>query len=1093
MASTATTGRIFALSVAINAYDPDRGGMSPLYGCINDIDAFAAWLRRRVPAARLSHQRLVDAEATRAAVGDAFRSHLGQARRGDVAVFYFAGHGRRSRQAVEFDPFDRDGHEEGLVLWDSSQDANAFDLADKELALLVDDAAAQGADVVLIIDCCHSGTLTRDADGLAGFQVRSAPERSGGGGKYFRGLKDYADGRYLEMQQAGRLTVPAPRHMLLAAAERRQLAKEREGQGVFTASLLHALEATGGASTYAELFQKVRAAVRDRVAEQDPQFEALNGFDGWSGFLGATVATRPARFELAFRDDAWRLAAGAVHGIANSPDAFTIVAVFDGDTEVGTGRVVRVGAQKSVVEPGVHLAKDRAYTAVLRSLPDGGMTVACDLPPDLQSSLEDALDRDPGGVVLAAPGAAAAQRVHVMGEAVAISDTTSGLRLWAVDRAPGWATMLAAALRRIAAWTRLSALATPKRGSRVRELDPSKFEAQLLRTTPEGDRTPLPDDNRFSVRWDAGKDRWERVRLGMQLRHQLGQTVHAALFLFNDDFSITCLDNRELLAGAEWTFGWGADGRKCRFGPEAWQRQTVMRLKLVVSTEPLDDFLFAQDAVTMPPGSAPLSPSRGAVGDDDDEVTPARSDWFVKDFVLQIVGEQAQIGPQAVELADGALRIEAHPQVTGLAALVDPEPATRGASGDAPVRALARAGIRLADFGAGTRGASAGGTSGVLDLSALVGTGALVDQPLVITARPALASDEVLVPFVYDGEDLLPVPDMTTEADGGCTLRLRRLPPANQRSLGGALKLYFFKTVLASPAADRLRWIEFDGNEPRFGSQGLQSRTAQAKRVLLLVHGLWGDTRTLAEGVAATELWRNFDLVLAWDYENLNTPLESVADDLKSALMAAGFGPEDGRHLSVLAHNMGGLVIRSLVEQKGGAAFIDHVVMCGTPSGGSPVGLFDSARRMVTWGIGLAGPGLKAVLPWVGTLLLVLDQSKKLTVALDQLNPASDFLKGLARADDPRTRYTLLAGSLAACETAGDPLPRRLAMKLGQSAAIGLLFGDEPHDGFSALPSVTAVPSARQPAPTVVGPLACHNFSYFSAPAALAALKSVEW
>jgi hypothetical protein len=334
---------------------------------------------------------------------------------------------------------------------------------------------------------------------------------------------------------------------------------------------------------------------------------------------------------------------------------------------------------------------------------------------------------------------------------------------------------------------------------------------------------------------------------------------------------------------------------------------------------------------------------------------------------------------------------------------------------------------------------------------------------------------------------------MTTEADGGCTLRLRRLPPANQRSLGGALKLYFFKTVLASPAADRLRWIEFDGNEPRFGSQGLQARAAEAKRVLLLVHGLWGDTRTLAEGVAATELWRNFDLVLAWDYENLNTPLESVADDLKSALMAAGFGPEDGRHLSVLAHNMGGLVIRSLVEQKGGAAFIDHVVMCGTPSGGSPVGLFDSARRMVTWGIGLAGPGLKAVLPWVGTLLLVLDQSKKLTVALDQLNPASDFLKGLARADDPRTRYTLLAGSLAACEAAGDPLPRRLAMKLGQSAAIGLLFGDEPHDGFSALPSVTSVPSARQPAPTVVGPLACHNFSYFSAPAALAALQSVEW
>jgi hypothetical protein len=914
MASTSEAGRVFALSVAINAYDPERGGMSPLHGCINDIDAFAGWLRRSVATERLSHVRLVDAEATRAAVGDAFRSHLGQARRGDVAVFHFAGHGRRARQAVEFDPFDRDGHEEGLVLWDSSQDANAFDLADKELALLVDDAAAQGADVVLIIDCCHSGTLTRDADGLAGFQVRSAPERSGGGGKYFRGLKDYADGRYLEMQQAGRLTVPAPRHMLLAAAERRQLAKEREGQGVFTASLLHALEATGGASTYAELFQKVRAAVRDRVAEQDPQFEALNGFDGWSGFLGAAVATRPARFELAFRDDAWRLAAGAVHGIANSPDASTIVAVFDGDTEVGTGRVVRVGAQKSVVEPGVRLAKDRAYSAVLRSLPDGGLAVACDLPPELRASLEEALERDPGGVVLAAPGAAAAQRVHVMGEAVAISDTTSGSRLWAVVAERGWWTMTAGALRRIAAWTRLSALATPRRGARIRQLDPAKFEAQLLRTTPEGERTPLPDDNRFSVGWNADKERWETVRLGMQLRNRLGQSVYTALFLFNDDFGIACLDNRELPPGEDWTFGWGADGLKCRFGPDAWQQQTTMRLKLIVSTEPLDDFLLVQDALALPPDAPPAVPTRGGVSDDDDEITPVREDWFVKDFVLSIVGAQARLGPRAVELADGALRIEPHPRLTGIAALVGPAAASRGAdAGDAPVRSLARGGVSLADFGGtapGTRSAT-GGAGGVLDLSALAGTEGLADEPLVITARPPLAPDEVLMPFIYDGEDLIPVPDMTMQEGGGCTLRIRHLPPTGERSVLGALKLYFFKTVLKTGTADRLRWVDCSGAEPRYGSDGIASRVTAAKRVLLIVHGLWGDTSPIAEGLIVSGLASQFDLVLAWDYENLNTPLGDVAESLKSSLMMAGFGTDDGRHLTLLTHCMGGSPVRS--------------------------------------------------------------------------------------------------------------------------------------------------------------------------------------
>jgi hypothetical protein len=1091
MTNEAVGGRIFALSVAINGYER----LAPLSGCINDVDAFTDWLRGRIPKDALSHKRLVDAEATRAAVSDAFRAHLGQARRGDVAVFHFAGHGRRSTQATEFNVFDPDGHEEGLVLWDSEKTDEGFDLADKELVLLVDDVAATGADVVLLIDCCHSGTLTRDAGSLAGYAVRSAPERSGESKKkYFRGLKDYADGRYLEMQKAGRFTVPAPRHMLLAAAERRQLAKERNGHGAFTSALLRALEASGGALSYAELFQKVRVAVRDRVADQDPQFEAISGFDGWSGFLGLGGAAQPARFELVFRDDAWRLAAGAVHGVSNTPDSSTVVTIFEGDEPIGTARVVRVSAQKSVVDPGARLNKDRVYSASLRSLPVGAMAVACDLPLDLSTLLEQALEDDAGGVVLAAPGSATAQRVHLQDGAVTISDATTGSRLWAVVAERGWWTMTAGALRRIAAWTRLSALATPRRGARIRQLDPAKFEAQLLRTTPEGERTPLPDDNRFSVSWNADKERWETVRLGMQLRNRLGQSVYTALFLFNDDFGIACLDNRELPPGEDWTFGWGADGRKCRFGPYAWQQQTTMRLKLIVSTEPLDDFLLVQDALALPPDAPPAVPTRGGVTDDDDEITPVREDWFVKDFVLSIVGAQARLGPQAVQLADGALRIEPHPRLTGIAALVGPAAASRGAdAGDAPVRSLARGGVSLADFGgtaAGTRSAT-GGAGGVLDLSALAGTEGLADEPLVITARPPLAPDEVLMPFIYDGEDLIPVPDMTMQEGGGCTLRIRHLPPTGERSVLGALKLYFFKTVLKTGTADRLRWVDCSGAEPRYGSDGIASRVAAAKRVLLIVHGLWGDTSPIAEGLIVSGLASQFDLVLAWDYENLNTPLGDVAESLKSSLMMAGFGADDGRHLTLLTHCMGGLVARSLVEQSDGAVFIDHVVMCGTPNGGSPAGRIDTVRSTISWLTGLAGPKLATLFPWVAAILVVLDRSKTLTVTLEQLSPGGELVKSLGRAADPNIRYTVIAGDIAACEAAGDPLPRRLAMKLGQSAALGLLFGDEPHDAFASVPSMSAVPSARQPSRTVIGPVACHHLSYFSSPAGLAALKAI--
>ena len=70
MTSETASGRIFALSVAINRYER----LAPLSGCINDVDAFADWLRGRIPKDALSHKRLVDAEATRAAVSDAFRA-----------------------------------------------------------------------------------------------------------------------------------------------------------------------------------------------------------------------------------------------------------------------------------------------------------------------------------------------------------------------------------------------------------------------------------------------------------------------------------------------------------------------------------------------------------------------------------------------------------------------------------------------------------------------------------------------------------------------------------------------------------------------------------------------------------------------------------------------------------------------------------------------------------------------------------------------------------------------------------------------------------------------------------------------------------
>ncbi|MEZ5218227.1 MAG: caspase family protein [Ilumatobacteraceae bacterium] len=81
--------KVHALLVGIDAYaEPVR----PLGGCRNDVRYLEEYLRARLGDA-LVLRTLVDERATRAAVIDSFRSHLGQASSGDVALFAYSGHG----------------------------------------------------------------------------------------------------------------------------------------------------------------------------------------------------------------------------------------------------------------------------------------------------------------------------------------------------------------------------------------------------------------------------------------------------------------------------------------------------------------------------------------------------------------------------------------------------------------------------------------------------------------------------------------------------------------------------------------------------------------------------------------------------------------------------------------------------------------------------------------------------------------------------------------------------------------------------------------------------------------------------------------
>ena len=394
------SNKVHALLVGINDYVPP---VRPLTGCVNDVDRWHAWLKAEV-GPRLAVEVLKNGEATRANVLRCFRSHLGRAEAGDVVLFQYCGHGAQSASAPAFREFYPDGRDEGLVLFDSRAEGG-HDLADKELALLIGELAAKDVHVAFVLDSCHSGSGTRSVDAFAGLESRLTLGAAGE-----RELESYLDGAYTRRLAKGQSLRTAPgRHMLLAACNRTQEAKESRvtHSGIFSTTMMEVLESSGGAISYADLFTRCRALVRKRAVDQDPQFEPIGHFDAWSGFLGGAGGQRALRHSVFFDGKAWKIDAGAIHGLGDETDRAIGVELYDEvdpSRSVGSAHTVEVGAQQSVLELDLATAPspDTRFRAAITSLPAPPLLVYCSADAALRQQWQQTLDG--AGAPLAASG-----------------------------------------------------------------------------------------------------------------------------------------------------------------------------------------------------------------------------------------------------------------------------------------------------------------------------------------------------------------------------------------------------------------------------------------------------------------------------------------------------------------------------------------------------------------------------------------------------------------------------------------------------------------------------------------------------------------
>ncbi len=373
--------RVHALLVGIDVY---RRPELSLEGCVNDVRLAAGLLRGRIAEDDLAIRTLCDEQATRAEIIRLFRSHLGAAGSGDIALFWFSGHGSTGPLPEEIWYTENSAMCQTTVCHDSRD--GVPDLYDKELAVLVQEVLATGARMVTINDSCHSRSAMRGEPSTS-LRVRLAPAADTP-----PTLRDLLPELARPADDPTRPPIggPAPGHVALSACDEWEVAHEilsADGvHGAFTAALGQAVTGLGTDATYRQVLGDARCRVEGRFRRQRPTLEALGDLVD-EVFLGGALRPRAARIALRHIEHCWEVDAGAMHGLV--VDAQLAVHAVQPRQEV---RVIEVHTTHSVVEPvGWRPDREHRYEMVMVEMPLPPVAVSIQADPETTGRLTKAV------------------------------------------------------------------------------------------------------------------------------------------------------------------------------------------------------------------------------------------------------------------------------------------------------------------------------------------------------------------------------------------------------------------------------------------------------------------------------------------------------------------------------------------------------------------------------------------------------------------------------------------------------------------------------------------------------------------------------
>jgi Caspase domain len=1107
---------IHAILIGINEYP-----RSPLKGCINDVNNIKTTLNAFCNAKgyQFNEILLTNASATRQNIIDAYQKFQ-VAQAGDTCLVYFSGHGYR----IAANPsvwVDGDSFHEAIYTFDADIPGGRG-FVNKELAYLMwkNTQHLQNVHLVEIFDCCHAGGITRDiADGVA---VRTIPsEITPLPQSEYLGVTEYFNNN-------GRLAAPVAHRIQLAASTGKETSKELKFQengswvnrGVFTTALCALLKEENFTTSYKDLLAKANIRVKNLIkdirethGDQSPQLDAERVEGETQVFTGKGM-TASDSFIVGFSeaDNVWQMQGGAIQSVA--PNA-TIRIVETSETF----QLMDVGQNTSKVLLSQKHDRNKQYHAeIIASL--NNRIIAAFSPQvadNERNTFSNALEQHYANL-----GAMprffekiedtnyAQFLIHCEnGEYYLTTKSDIHTPLFLRGEADG---TFFESMEKVGKWfivkglenktTRLKDTDVTIELSSYSEVD--KYQRGVSQRWAKGNITEF--------HYDSINNTPSKPALGLSLKNNTGQALWVSIVWLSADFSIT---NKTLPTGKEQVaasnlvrISNGGNDKISIEIPKNLRNKGVLEvteyLKVFVSTDELNTDTYNQSALEMDAARAKGMASNEPETEDPSNVVAP--DWRTYNVEIRIKM------PNTTSRLAGGMEGEIANH-----AIVAPEGFSADISAGAVLDGQRSIGVSIASEKLIeaelqpyflSRGMATGASQSTLSFKNVSNPEAVsLENSIKLSLPNANNKEEMVLAMAYDAESGLYYPTGFQNENGQLEIHTLPEPTADgQRSLGGAVVMFlqkvalpitsifgnaktdddFYKLRIAKIPNDLSQDTEYEADKSK-----IKVEIAKAKKIIIFIHGIIGDTTDQVKAIKRMNTKFDYDLVLAFDYESLDNPIQETAEKLKMQLASIGLSEGHGKELHFVVHSMGGLVSRWFIEQLGGDKIVTQLIMVGTPNNGSEI---SNVTSYVTMGVVAAVNFACSYFGAPEKLRAALSFGAKhgttrMLYTLSQMNPKGDFIKQLnVRGADGTIPYHIIAGDIFAINiNLKDSGVFKKLMHNIENAAGKAIYG-EPNDIAVRVDSIKTVMGVANDCKFEIP---VDHTSYFADPKGVAQLEAV--